>query len=163
MNKQEAIEKVEEYRGSSLYIKDYVKNIIYQIDEPQNVVIPKYVADWIEECKNREGYTLSDALSENLCPSAVDNWFYKSEYVNENVFAHAWLFGYEIEKEKLYKVSIVDNLVINDTLTRNKDSGIFSFSIGDDTESELFTKAELEGAGFGSVFDNDMFEVQEVE
>ena len=42
MKKQEAIEKIKNMETS---------NIISQIDEPQKVVIPQFVADWIEWSK----------------------------------------------------------------------------------------------------------------
>lgn len=51
MNKQEAIKRVEELYGYGSIAKT-VTDIISQIHEPQKVVVPKFVAEWIEEHKS---------------------------------------------------------------------------------------------------------------
>ena len=66
MNKQEAIEEIKSMDTVSIYnttvnqrldmlIKNQVLDVISQIDEPQKVVIPKFVADWIDWCKRCHG------------------------------------------------------------------------------------------------------------
>lgn len=62
MNKQELIEKIkygcmncpsdrwDKGYNSAL---DYVINIVQQLDEPKKVVVPKFVADWIEYAKKK--------------------------------------------------------------------------------------------------------------
>lgn len=63
-------------------------------------VIPKFVADWIEYCKKEKFWALHGAyinMSEQL-----KNWRFKGN--NSEIFARAWLDGYEIEKEPLYWV-----------------------------------------------------------
>ncbi|MCK3937174.1 DUF1642 domain-containing protein [Streptococcus suis] len=72
--------------------------------EPQKVVVPKYIADKIEYCKDTEGYGLFHAM--DYCYQYKDSaeWL---EY-NQETFARAWLDGYEIEQEKLYTVEIPD-------------------------------------------------------
>lgn len=111
MNTQEAIKAIEKMGEYEHFVdeaisKKSVLNIISQIDEPQKPVIPQFVADWIEECKEKNGYTLSDALSTYICPFDLDRWFYLDDCENENLFAQAWLFGYDIEQEQLYTVEI---------------------------------------------------------
>lgn len=160
MNKQEAIEELTNIaNGTGWVAYKSARNIVEQIHEPQKVVVPKHIADKIEYCKNEEGYGLYHAM--DYCYQYKDSADWLDS--NEETLAHAWFYGYEVEKEKLYRVCIADNLVINDTLTQNKDSGIFSFSIGDDSESELFTKTKLEQSGFGWVFDCNGMKVEEVE
>ncbi|MFI3127769.1 DUF1642 domain-containing protein [Streptococcus suis] len=78
-----------------------------QIHEPQKVVVPKCVGEWIEEAKNRN-FCLVDALVSDLNPTEVDEWLYGENDKNQDTFARAWLFGYEIEREKLYTVEIPD-------------------------------------------------------
>ncbi len=68
MNKQEAIKRIEQMGEYERFVdepisKASVLSIIYQIDEPQKVVVPKFVAEWIEETKE-EGYNLSYAMSD---------------------------------------------------------------------------------------------------
>ena len=54
MNKQELIEKYE-YLNHSYFRRVDTSEVLKdlrQLDEPQKVIIPQFVADWIEECKN---------------------------------------------------------------------------------------------------------------
>ncbi|MFX3842302.1 DUF1642 domain-containing protein [Streptococcus suis] len=82
-------------------------------NEPQKVVIPKFIADKIEYCKTAEGYGLFHAM--DYCYQYKDSadWL----ECNEDTFARAWLDGYEIEQERLYTVEIP-----NPVLTDNSDS-----------------------------------------
>ena len=113
MNKQEVIRKIKSMGTISIYsalenqirdmiIKSQVLDIISQIDKPQKVVLPKFVAEWLEYCKHDEFYALHDAyanMDEELkCWRFIGN--------NSDLFAKAWLDGYEIEPEKLYTVEI---------------------------------------------------------
>ena len=56
MNKQEAIEKIKKQSTQACddfaIMRDTAIHIINQIDEPQKPVVPKFVAEWIEECKS---------------------------------------------------------------------------------------------------------------
>ena len=112
MNKQEAIKlikKLEEYFGFSkgVYLeKRDVINIISQIDEPQKPVVPKFVAEWIEEMKQDERHLYSVMIS--LMNKTDHEWaVWKSANMNfSEIVAQAWIYGYEIEQEKLYTVEI---------------------------------------------------------
>ena len=105
MNKQEAIEKIKNIdtlnikdsiadKGVDMVIKNQVIDLISQIDEPQKVVIPKFVAEWIEETKNN---CLLDVMS--CSPKEIKRWLYEERNENEKTFVRAWLDGYEIETE----------------------------------------------------------------
>jgi hypothetical protein len=69
-----------------------------EIDKP---VIPKFVADWIEFCKDG-GTTFYGAITDNLSNSMMD-WLFNEEKVDD--FAKAWVIGYEVE-EPLYYAKI---------------------------------------------------------
>lgn len=114
MNKQEAIEyiengdtlTIEDKRNDSLIdmvIKSDVLAIISQIDEPKKVVIPKFVAEWIERTKS-VGWSFKCALNNSI--DSVCEWLANRN--NQETFARAWLDGFEIEQEKLYTVEIPD-------------------------------------------------------
>ena len=120
MNKQGAIEKIKNIdtlnindrvagQQVDMVIKSQVLDIVSQIDEPQKVVIPKFVAEWIEECK-RSGWHLQKALYRLDDDEKVSDWAYdeNDDLIAEKVetFARAWLDGYEVEREKLYTVEI---------------------------------------------------------
>ena len=114
MNKQEAIkliEKLEEYFGFSkgVYLeKRDVINIISKIDEPQKVVIPKFVAEWINGMKQDERPLYS--VMSSLMNKTNHEWtVWKSANINfSEIVAQAWIYGYEIEQVKLYTVEIPD-------------------------------------------------------
>lgn len=106
MNKQELIERVKGW-GSWLvkdeemdrYIKiSKVRELINQLDEPQKVKIPKFVAEYIEENKklNHNLYEVFLNIEGNICPIPFADWF---GTFNEELFARAWLDGYEVEEE----------------------------------------------------------------
>ncbi|HFU3947060.1 TPA: DUF1642 domain-containing protein [Streptococcus suis] len=114
MNKQEAINRVEELYGYGSITKT-VTDIISQIHEPQKVAVPKVVATWIEYCK-QSNLDLDHSMRctrVNNAETGVEEWIYE----NQETFARAWLFGYEIEQEQLYTVEIP-----NPVLTDNSDS-----------------------------------------
>ncbi|HEM3635866.1 TPA: DUF1642 domain-containing protein [Streptococcus suis] len=131
MNKQEVIEKIKEHGkfystvfGGTVNMVSVgpIIDIVSQIDEPQKVVVPKFVAEWIEECKNKN-CNLYFAMSPNKIPKAVNEWLTYDG--NDDIFARAWLDGYEVEQERLYTVEIPDPNSYSDYryLSRN-DNGI---------------------------------------
>ncbi|MGQ7363855.1 DUF1642 domain-containing protein [Streptococcus suis] len=105
MNKQEAIKRVEELYGYGSRAKT-VTDIISQIHEPQRVVVPKFVAEWLR--KYQQDLTLLKVLdaaeNELIVPSAVNNWILD----NQRDFVVAWHDGFEIEREQLFTVEIPD-------------------------------------------------------
>ncbi|MCK3906087.1 DUF1642 domain-containing protein [Streptococcus suis] len=113
MNKQEAIEKVKEHGefysnmfGGTIKMVPVgpIIDIISQIHEPQKVVVPKHIADKIEYCKDTEGYGLFHAM--DYCYNYKDSAEWLED--NQETFAKAWLFGYEVESEQLFTVRIPD-------------------------------------------------------
>ena len=86
-------------------MKNTVLGIISQVDEPQKVVIPKFVAEWIEEARV-EGYSLYATLEMIEEGNEIFDWLFGDRKTKQNIFARAWLDGYEIEQEKLYTVEI---------------------------------------------------------
>ena len=80
-----------------------------KVNEPQKVAIPKFVAEWIKECK-RSGWHLQKVLSRLDDDEKVGDWAYDENddliFEKVDMIARAWLDGYEIEKEKLYTVEI---------------------------------------------------------
>ena len=102
MNKQELIEKIEAMPNNTDYIrpkidKKVVLGLIRQLDEPEKVTIPQFVADVIEGAREQSA-ELEDAFEyaqDAAFRGELGEWFMKLE--NRNTFAHAWLDGYEVE------------------------------------------------------------------
>ncbi len=101
MNKQEAIEAIKKLSDDLL---ERVIDIVSQIHEPQKPMVPKFIDDYIKECRDGTR-TLTQAL---FCleyhRQEIGEWLER----NQETFARAWLDGYEIEKEPLYTVEIPD-------------------------------------------------------
>ena len=139
--------------------------------EHEKVTIPQFVADWVEYCKENH-LTITGAfepvsehgigLAETFKGSAYKCTRWALD--NQNLFARAWLDGYEVEKEKRYWVN-VKGMQSSNFLNREVINDIWY--MGNIVDLEPFTsrhtRKELEEAGFGWVFDCPGIEIEEVE
>ena len=160
MNKQELIEKIENMPYDYGILMDFVKlnrgwilNAIKQL-EPEKVTIPQFVAEYIEQKKD-DDYHLLGAMIEirSHKNKEIDEWFEEDD--NMELFARAWLDGYEIEKEPKYTVKFkATNQYLCD------DDGI-GLHISPSFRSN-FRKSDLEKLSLTEVFDSPLFEVEEV-
>lgn len=140
-------------------IVDIDDKFIYKSIEPQKVKVPQFVADWIERSK-QEKRNLRNAL--NNGGEKMRLWFLDQE--NYDLFARAWLDGYEVEKEKRYRISMpkARNYMNHAQILCEKDGKIFWCSEWYPFRAK-FTRKELEEADFGWVFDCPGIEIEEVE
>lgn len=83
------------------------ERFIYKSIEREKVQIPQFVADFITEQK-KLGYTLSYSIDASMS-DRVAEWYWD----NSEVFALAWILGYEVEKEKRYVVKVKGNIKEN--------------------------------------------------
>ena len=88
------------------------EKVTTELNQPKPVV-PQFVAEWLEKNdwrKDTSGRQTIFDVFDNLTLDA-SNGFYvdvkKWVEENGNIFAQAWVFGYEVEKEKLYTVKIL--------------------------------------------------------
>lgn len=165
LNKQELIAKYENELknvqlkfGANFKTKVYEEllNDLKQLDEPQEPVVPQFVADWIEECKNDDFHLFGamETISSNR--KKLDYWFREDD--NMELFARAWLDGYEIEKQ--YEVILCNGQSLKTVYRQGRDYLDFEKVYGD---LEIFTRKQLEDASFGWVFDCEGIVVREVE
>lgn len=116
-------------RGQRNAYRD-VATWIEEFDEQPKVTVPKFVADWIEECKRNA--TLADCLKgkyeisigRKLASEDFQNWVADNE--NDELTAKAWIFGYEVEKELLYKV-IIDHKYLVQLFSGRTDARLVEF------------------------------------
>jgi len=167
MNKKELIERIEGLKNlfgnKAEYIEiDAAIELISELDEPEKVKVPQFVAEWIEKCKEKEKSLLNSLL---YTPEGVNSWVSNSE--NQETFALAWIFGYEVEKEKekRYVVKIIGITNYNSYLNYHKGENKWTIEsrVEIDAIRTKHTRKELEDAGFGEVFNSPLFEVEEVE
>lgn len=186
MNKQELKKHIEDLPYNVGLLVDTIKisrngllKLIDQLDEPEKVTVPQFVADWIEYVKENgikfknifgfyEVITHDDnvyrviyyILKNNIATADIRKWVDD----NTDTFARAWLDGFTIEKEKRYTVKL-KGLEGEKCYLNFNFGGVWLFG----TNENFFgyrshhTCKELEDAGFGEVFDSKLFEVEEVE
>lgn len=157
MNKQELIEGISHLpsdcsRPRPMIDKLTALELIKLLDEPQKVTVPQFIADWIEECKN-DDFHLFGAMEEmSLHQKKLDYWFREDD--NMELFARAWLDGYEVDKEPKYTVKFkaTKQYLSNDEIGIHFDPSFRS----------NFRKSDLEKLGLAEVFNSPLFEVEEV-
>lgn len=166
MNKKELIDYCESLKGdlnkfiNGIDVNKIIKKI-EQLDEPQKVTIPQFVADYIDFKKTYDFHVYGAMrVIEDHYDKRVQEWFYED---NVEKFCLAWLDGYEVEKEPKYTVKVKGNLgqylgkyyLNNVELTPQ-------FIRVKNSEPSIFTKEELEQTGFGWVFNCPGIEIEEV-
>jgi hypothetical protein len=136
MNKQEMIEKIEKEKSNLNAWEDLTRNralndalaIVRQLDEPEKVVVSKLEAEWLDKLKayyrHREDrlYVITrQGWGNDFCFSCHGEQIelsyepYKWKEDIESVkrrLVNAILYGYEVEKEKLYTVEIPNPNII---------------------------------------------------
>ncbi|HHA7700137.1 TPA: DUF1642 domain-containing protein [Streptococcus pneumoniae] len=132
-----------------------------QLDEPQKVKVPQFVAEWIEEAR-KACKDVAELFEFDFTNDEVRKWFMQERPFD--LVARAWLDGYEVEKEKRYFVKIKGNikgnmLVYGELLKRY----FFTKNFSLDDVIYSHTRKELEDANFGWVFDCSGIEIEEVE
>ena len=146
--------------GLHKYYEGYKQGKIEGAMEREKVQVPQFVADWIEYAKF-EDYHLLGAMDSIAISGRknLDEWF-RGDDDNMELFARAWLDGYEVEKEKRYEVILCNGQSLKTVYRQGNDRLDFEKVYGD---LERFTRKQLEEDGFGWVFDCPGMEVREVE
>ena len=144
-------------------------DLIKQLDEPEKVKVPQFVADFIAKQK-KLGRTLSYSIDASMS-GIVAEWYWD----NSELFALAWIFGYEVEKEKKYKITLLnrndgDLYLVNQNADLANKYGHFSptvllFTKGTNFSKKCYklTKKEVVLNDFGWVFDCPGIKIEEVE
>ena len=168
MNKQELIKKYEQlYKDHSPFnesvcyasmIDSFLKEL-KQLDEPQKVKVSQGIVNYIEYTKINE-WDLLEAMDNVAYEDDKDlrKWFNN----NSENFALAWIFGYDVEKEKRYFVKmkgVVCPYLNHDTIN---ELWFYNQKIEGTYTKTQHTRKELEEAGFEEVFNSPLFEVEEV-
>ena len=174
MNKKEAIGKIKSMdtlnindniagQKVDMVMKNQVLDIISQIDEPQKPVVPKFVAEWIEDNKGYVSKWDEEARSDFVF-MAINDLFRLgegikpldftidekvSEWMTENTykFITAILFDYTVEQEKLYTVEIPNPNINARTVLQKTKKGLVLVTVGNTGwakwESSKLTESEI--------------------
>lgn len=165
MNKQELIGKIKSADTTYLSLTPFIKkklilDLVKQLDEPQKVQVPKFVADWYE--KHKDDFETKLFRAVDLIPSdyeedelsEFEEWLVDEHTAPFQTLVNMHQFGYEVEKEPKYTVKFkaTKQYLSNDELGPHFDPSFRS----------NFTKSDLEKLGLGWVFDCEGMEVEKV-
>lgn len=142
--------------GLYKYHEGYKQGKLEGALDREKVTIPQRIDEFITEQK-KLGNTLSYSIDACM-PDQVAEWYWD----NSELFALAWINGYEIEEKKRYRVKLKSNSEEVDYLVDTKRNGLRFYS-NIYTQSREHTREEIEAAGFGWVFDCPGIEIEEVE
>lgn len=145
--------------AETVEIKSVIEKL-KQLEEPE-AQVPQFVADWIEECKENNIISLSGAFE--YAKEKVDTWL--SDWTNQEIFARAWLDGYEVEQEKRYYIRLkgVDENYNYLNCIKHLNAWCLAEIKKDKKFRTTHTREQLEEANFGWVFDCPGIEIEEVE
>ena len=173
MNKQELIKKLKELLTTPSELEGYDFHYGYdfgiecaitlaeQLDEPQKPKVPQFVADWYEEHKDNFEIYLSELCINFTCHrerlnDKLANWYEQLENKPIETLVMMHKFGYEIEKEKLYRA-------------KNRHTGeylCYCFEFYHDknssSENQRFTAEEKRWKELG-YWNNDLYAFEEAE
>lgn len=164
MDKDEAVQKLATAgRLSIAHAEDLYDSLF------PKPVVPQCVADWYEGHKERFDFYLSEFLCDWYGEDHNDNspfsvWFGGNwDAIQTLIDMHR--HGYTVEKEPRYTVRLKGltskrsylNYLIED------DRWYLNDEISSVAARTQHTRKELEQGGFGEVFDNPMFEIEEVD
>lgn len=159
MNKQELIDKLKKRLTMRSEIDDTYFNKFYdlainyaiylseQLDEPEKPVVPQFVADFYESIKDdfEDGvYELCIQLYNCDLDGRINFWFGCNDNKPIETLVKMKLYGYEVEKEKLYTVEIpIPNGFIRLVLCKDCDGKLFVATFPGGDCWETFGKCKL--------------------
>lgn len=116
MNKQEVInqiKKLSELDPNYPCAINRTPNVIHaieQLDEPQKVKVPAFVAEWFEENKHNLNFAIYELCEAGKVPvdlyeglTDFERWFYLNHDIDTLIRMQD---GYEVEEEPKYRVNI---------------------------------------------------------
>ena len=174
MNVKELIKKIEALPDNIGLIRPHIDKkivlgLVRELDEPQKVVVPQFVADWYEENKDcfegnlyRFSYN-SPSTFDGAKLNEFERWFLTAGTKPFQTLVNMHQFGYEVKKEPKYRISMPEarNYKNHAQILCEKDGKIFWCGEWYPFRTK-FTRKELEDAGFGEVFNSPLFEIEEV-
>lgn len=162
MNKQELIEELEclevptnslDYLKGADYANERAINLAKQLDEPIKVVVPKFVAEWLDKHKYSTDIIdlfLSVEYATDSDGFISEKWDYSGEFYDwlnnsadvQFTLCDAMRYGYEVVKEPLYHVLLSDKGATNIGYTFLNLAGTIDFKICKE-EVDMLTEQEI--------------------
>lgn len=147
-------EGYEQGKFEGAWVGEQLKDADKIRQELNKPVVTQFVADWLSKLKSG-----LFGLNYDSVPSEIYDWVYATED-NLRKLHLAFVYGYEVEKEKRYEVILRNAQSLKTVYRQGSDHFDFEMVYG---TPENFTKKQLEDAGFGWVFDCPGIQIEEVE
>lgn len=169
MNKQEVISKlksaipknnIDDYQRGEAAGLNFALLLLSELDDPEKPVVPQFVADWYEERKDYFDFNIYGFYKYFYSQGKheeVKKWLDNAENKAIETLVKMKLYGYEVEKGKLYLASFRDT---NQYLGWNEGLGEWFMSCSPFTSGVEQTQETWEGVG---IWNNPAFEIKEVE
>ncbi|EAD4855201.1 DUF1642 domain-containing protein [Listeria monocytogenes] len=161
--KQGVVTEIEETKNAMSYQIKYSGDMgMTWLDErdllsPAPVLkVPKLIGDFLENHSKEDGHTLHDLLcdlltSRDSLDENVYDWIMENNNENGELLARAWLDGYEVEKEPLYWVQLIEGA--SGYLNVRNDGIQFINSSGQTAELKTrFTEKEIKAMDKGGAY-----------
>ncbi|HGS8651482.1 TPA: DUF1642 domain-containing protein [Enterococcus faecalis] len=167
MNKQELIEELEclevstdslDYLKGADYANERAINLTKQLDEPIKVVVPKFVAEWLDKHKYSTDIIdlfLSVEYATDSDGFVAEKWDYSGKFYDwlsnsadiQFTLCDAMRYGYEVEKEQLYYVDFINDGDVHKRLILDHENGKHNIVDWSDNliglVQEIFTEQEI--------------------
>ena len=159
IEKYKKLEGVWDAEGAESARKIFLADL-KQLDEPQPVKVPQFIAKKINYFKKTDDWDLFQAMDYMFGEKEIKEWLEDKD--NQETFARAWLDGYEVEEESKYIVKVkatgqcLGKYYINNEILSPR----FIYT---GRHADSFTRKELEEADFSWVFDCEGVEIEEAE
>ena len=169
MNKQEVISKlksaipknnIDDYQRGEAAGLNFALLLLAELDDPEKPVVPQFVADWYEERKDYFDFNIYGFYKYFYSQGKhekVKKWLDNAENKSIETLVKMKLYGYEVEKEKLYLASFRDT---EQYLGWNEKLGEWFMSCSPFTSGVEQTQETWEGVG---IWNNPAFEIKKVE
>lgn len=143
-----------QYRKVGNYTFNDLQDEILNLDDaPEKVVVPKFVADFYEECENAALEFLITQLEATYSRGELGEWYRSCRGRHRNgranaqeVIAKMKLYGYEVEKEPMYYIPLPHLKTsdgIQQVLSKRKNDKNYFASRPDKNLKQRYTKDEL--------------------
>lgn len=168
MNKQELIERIEAVPAHNTRTRPWIDKrvvlgLIRLLDEPKKPVVSQFVADWYEKHKYVLEFNIFDYVYrfEQQAENDFKDWFDDINTKAIQILVNMHQFGYEVEKEKRYIITLKSS---GQKLYYHTEDEDYIFSSYDGVfYSGYHTKTDLEENGMSWLFDCPGIEIEEVE
>ena len=127
----------------------YTLVLAHQLDEPEKVVIPQFVAEYL--CRAKADVTLMRVLELANTRNELPKWEKEYDWIsaNDETFARAWLYGFTVEEEQKFYVldkedaTLLKKSAAGEGVAKSVGTNIYNVKSWKDEEKYQLTEQEI--------------------